>query len=210
MSDTTTGGTENRAAEGDVVPDGRRARRDRNRDAVVDALLELHREGNLAPTVAEVAAQSGVSHRSVFRYFEDIDELGRAAVERQQALVAHLLVVPDLGIGSFASRVDAIVAQRLSLYEEVKPTARVARLRAPFQPVIAATVAESRRLLREQLRAQFEPELSAMGPDVAEAALAAADVLVSFEGAELLREGRQLSVEATAAVFRHGLVSLFG
>jgi hypothetical protein len=46
--------------------DGRTERRDRNRTAVLDALLDLVEEGNLAPTVPEISERCGISHRSVF------------------------------------------------------------------------------------------------------------------------------------------------
>lgn len=206
MPDTTTGGTASLAAS----PDGRTARRDRNRDAVVDALLELHRTGNLAPTVAEVAAQSGVSHRSVFRYFDDMEALGRAAVERLMASVAHLLELPDLTGLSFEQRVDALIDRRMTLYEAVRPTARVARLKEPFQPVVAQTLADNRQLLGDQVAVVFEPELRAMEPGAADRALIAADVLLSFESAELLRQARGLSAAEAAAVLRDGLTSLLG
>lgn len=210
MPETSTGGTTSLAASPDGPADGRRARRDRNRDAVVDALLELYRLGNLAPTVAEVAAQSGVSHRSVFRYFDDIDELGRAAVERQTSLVAHLLELPDLSGLSFEQRVDALVERRMQLYEAVRPTARVARLRAPFQPVVAQSIADNRQLFGDQLAVVFEPELRAMDAEAADRALAAADVLLSFESAELLRHAQQMSAADTSAVLRHGIAALLG
>ncbi len=48
---------------GSTQPDGRTARRDRNSDAVLDAVHELFVEGQLVPTVEEVAARSGVSTR---------------------------------------------------------------------------------------------------------------------------------------------------
>ncbi|MDH3705411.1 MAG: TetR/AcrR family transcriptional regulator [Acidimicrobiia bacterium] len=210
MPETSTGGTTSLAASHDGPADGRTARRDRNRDAVVDALLELHRMGNLAPTVAEVAAHSGVSHRSVFRYFDDIDELGRAAVERQMSLVAHLLELPDVAGRPLEQRVEALVEQRMILYDAVRPTARVARLREPFQPVIAQTIADSRQLLGDQLAVVFEPELRAMEPGAADRALAACDVLLSFESAELLRQARQLSVAEASAVLRDGILALLG
>ena len=92
----------------DVVNiDGRRARRDRNRERVVDAMLELYREGDLRPSVNTVAERSGVSHRSVFRYFDDLGELCRVAVERQLAATIDIWVVPDTGIGPLEDRVAA-------------------------------------------------------------------------------------------------------
>ena len=40
--------------------DGRRARRDRNRETVVDAILSLYQEGNVSPSLDEIADPDGV------------------------------------------------------------------------------------------------------------------------------------------------------
>ena len=48
----------------DAPADGRTARRDRNREAVLDAVLDLFADGAIAPAPAEVAARSGVSRRA--------------------------------------------------------------------------------------------------------------------------------------------------
>ena len=71
--------------------DGRRARRDRNRETVVDAILSLYQEGNVSPSLDEIADRSGVSHRSVFRYFQDLEELYRVAIERHHAMLEPFL-----------------------------------------------------------------------------------------------------------------------
>ena len=68
--------------------DGRTLRRERNRAAMVDAMLELYREGNLAPSSDAIAERAGLSPRSLFRYFEDIDDLVHAAITRQQQRIA--------------------------------------------------------------------------------------------------------------------------
>ena len=73
------------------LTDGRNQRRDRNRDAVVTALLELYREGQLGPSAEEIAARAGISVRSLFRYFDDVDALVRAAIARQQEHLAPLV-----------------------------------------------------------------------------------------------------------------------
>ena len=187
--------------------DGRRARRDRNRETVVDALLELYREGEMAPSVGRVAERSGVSHRSVFRYFEDLDELCRHAIDRQQEAQAHLVEVPEIGVGPLAERIERLVERRLGLYEEVAPVARVARMRAPTIEVIAEDLRQNRELLRRQVRAHFRPELKAAAD--ADAVYAAASVLCSLESIEMLRHDRGLSLDATAAALRVGLTALF-
>ena len=55
MSDTASGSLLHDLTS--EAGDGRRARRDRNRDAVVDALLELYHEGRLDPSSDEIATR---------------------------------------------------------------------------------------------------------------------------------------------------------
>ncbi len=62
--------------------DGRTMRRTRNRSAVITALLDMIREGDLHPGAAEIAERAGVSHRSIFRYFDDLDDLVRTAIDQ--------------------------------------------------------------------------------------------------------------------------------
>ena len=66
------------AATAEPAVDGRTARRDRNRDAVLDAVIELFTEGHVGLVAADVAERSGVSLRSVYRYFDDLEALARA------------------------------------------------------------------------------------------------------------------------------------
>ncbi len=185
--------------------DGRRARRGRNREAVVDALLELFREGELSPSVATVAERSGVSLRSVFRYFDDLDEMGRIAIGRHLERVGHLFELPNMGEGPRADRIDALVDQRVALYEQVAPVMRAALIRAPFQPVISTALRHRREFLRAMVEQQFAPELATLDADTAAAVMAAADVLTSFEALEVLRIDQQLTSDRAAETIKLSL-----
>lgn len=181
--------------------DGRRLRRDRNREAVVQALLGLYGDGNLAPSVDEIAARSGVSARSLFRYFDDVDDLCRAAIEQQQDAVRHLVAIDRQSHHPFAERVAALVRQRAELFEAIESVATVSRLRAPFHLVVADGLTEGRAFLRAQVAALFEPELRTLPAAVAASRLAAADVVTSFESWRLLRDDQRLTrAKASAAV----------
>lgn len=79
--------------------DGRSARRDRNRLAVLDAVIELFSEGVLEPTPDDVAARVGLSARSVYRYFVDRDALLRAAIDRSFERVMPLYLIHAIGEG---------------------------------------------------------------------------------------------------------------
>jgi AcrR family transcriptional regulator len=191
--------------------DGRRLRRAVNREAVVDALLDLYSEGNLRPGTDAIAERAGISPRSLFRYFEDTDDLADAAINRQ---LARAMPLVPLGVGvdaPFEERVQALVDQRFRLFDAVGQAARVSRLRAPFQPRLAETLAESRRFLRGQVRSLFAAELDVMGRDRATGALAAADVLATFETYQLLTADQGFTVtEAKDVVCRALIVLLAG
>ena len=77
----------------DTTVDGRRARRHRSRDLAVDALLDLLNEGVVRPTAQQVAERSGVSLRSIFRIFDDVESLNAAACARQVTRVRHLFEI---------------------------------------------------------------------------------------------------------------------
>ena len=183
-----------------VPEDGRHARRDRNRLAVVDAMLQLYAEGNLDPSSDEIAERAGLSPRSLFRYFDDLDDLVRVAIGRQ-----HERLLPrarlDVSVDSpLAARVARLVDQRLRLFDKISSVGIVSRVRAPFQPLIASELAISRSFLRRQIEQLFEPELTARDPADAAGSLAAIDVLTSFESLHLLQHDQQLSpaqIEAT-------------
>jgi len=189
--------------------DGRRAWRDRNRLAVVDALLDFYAEGNLRPGAQAVAERSGVSRRSVFRYFEDLDDLDRTAIARQHERVAHLVEIPSLGQGTLESRIERIAACRVALYEAIAPVARVTRTRAPFHHLLAEQLARGRRALTRQVERHFQPELDALGATDRAEVLAAADGICSFEFYDLLQSTRQLGQDATATVMARALHGLF-
>lgn len=188
--------------------DGRRESRERNRDAVVDALLDLYEDGVLNPGAQEVAARSGVSRRSVFRYFDDMDELCRAAIERHSTRVSHLFEVDGLGKGPVESRIDRLVEQRTNLFEAISPVRRIAQLRAPFQPIIATELDRARAMLRRQLERHFASELDQLEPEDRRETLAVADVITSFESFDLLRRAQGLSLANASKAMRRGLSAL--
>ena len=206
MTPTASGPTG--AAEAQPTIDGRHASRERNRLAVVDALLDLYIEGNPRPGAQEVAERSGVSRRSVFRYFDDLDDLDRKAIERHQARVAPLFELPNTGRGPLRDRAEAVALQRVRLHETIAPVARVSRRRAPFHPVIAAQLAEGRRLFERQVERQFAPELDRLPHAARAETLAAADGLCAFEFFDHLRSGRGLTTVQVERVIVRALLGL--
>jgi TetR/AcrR family transcriptional regulator, regulator of autoinduction and epiphytic fitness len=198
------------AAQDLEAVDGRTARRDRNRTAVLDAVLVLFAEGSGFPSAEAVARRSGVSLRSVYRYVENADELILAAVERRREQVAPLFEIDGLGEGPLEARVEALCRTRVCAYDEVAPTSRAARARAYSVPILRDQLDEASRLMRDQVAAQFAPELRAMPPARRASALAAADALCQLETIELYRRQRGLTSEATVQMLARALTSLLG
>lgn len=190
--------------------DGRRASRDRNRLAVVDALLDLYAEGNMRPGADEVAKRAGLSRRSVFRYFDDLDDLDRTAIARQQERVRPLWDVRNLGEGTLAERCEAVAAMRSKLFETVGPAARVSRMRAPIHPVIARELGESRKLFIRQVERQFAPELDGLAPEARRRLVAALDVACSFEAFDLMRVAHGMDVAEIRESMAAALSALLG
>ena len=188
--------------------DGRSARRERNSDAVLDAVHELFVERRRIPNVEEVAARAGVSLRSVYRYFPDTGQLMAAAVARRTRAVEEDWVLAELGEGTLEERIDRFVDHRLSLHESSGPTIRAAFALADTDPVIAAQVERRRVQVAEQTRQQFAPELAALPPQQAAAVLACIEVLGQFESMEQLRTRQGLSRARAHEVMATGIRSL--
>ncbi len=115
--------------------DGRTLRRTRNRTAVITALLDMIREGDLHPGAAEIAERAGVSHRSIFRYFDDLDDLVRTAIDQAFQDAGPLSRITDIGRGTLEDRVRVYVDERLALYDYVNGPMQVARMRCVVDSV---------------------------------------------------------------------------
>ncbi len=188
--------------------DGRRARRDRNRLAVLDAVLELFSEGDLVPSPDDVARRSGVSLRSVYRYVADADDLIRSAIDRNQEKVEPLFRIDDLGTGSFPHRLDVFLDTRMRVYEAIAATARASRLAASRSEVIRRQLESGRRAMRTQLERQFAPELDRLDDERRSAVAAAADVLTQVETIDLYRHNRGFSTRQTCGMLQVALRAL--
>ena len=183
------------------MADGRRVRREQNREAVLDAVVELFHEGSYQPTTDEIAIRAGLSPRSLFRYFDDVDDLSRAVIERE-LLTSRPLLELDVDAGaSLDDRIRALVGARVRLFEAIAPTARAARLAALRNPVIAGRLRERRALLRAQVRDVLDPPPTT---------LPALDALCSFETYELLRHDQRLSKAKATESLVEAVRSLVG
>lgn len=188
--------------------DGRRRRRAQNREAVIDAFVTLIGSGRFDASTTEIAEQAGISARSLFRYFDDTDDLVQAAIARHHDKAKPFITVAATPDEPLARRIAAVAVARARLWDTVEASARVARMRAPVNPVLAAELARNRALQRAQLEELFAPELGAMEPDDARATLAAVEVLCSFEAHDLIRHDQGLEPGVSEAAVVRALTAL--
>ncbi|HXY46001.1 MAG TPA: TetR/AcrR family transcriptional regulator [Acidimicrobiales bacterium] len=179
----------------DAHADGRRLRAERNRDAVVQAVLSIVKEqgGGPVPGAGEVAARAGVSERTVFRHFADLDSLFLAAAAHQRpTLVKYLAPTPD--DPELDKRIAAMVKLRAKLYEEIAPVRRVAVRLAATYPVMAQSLGEVYQAGRAQILAVFKPELTRAGRSKS-SVLDEVDLVLSWAVWETLRSLQGASTE---------------
>lgn len=69
-------------AGGPTRMDGRTARAERTRNAIVDAHLALIDEGDLNPTGERIAERAGISPRTLWTNFKDMETLFAATGQR--------------------------------------------------------------------------------------------------------------------------------
>jgi TetR/AcrR family transcriptional regulator of autoinduction and epiphytic fitness len=187
--------------------DGRHRRAERSRAAVVDALLSLYDDGVVRPGVADIAARAGVSPRSVFRHFADLEGLAEAAIDRQWARVHQLFDAPARE-GDRDTRTAALVDQRLRLHGAIIGVARAAAVLSTSSPVVASTMRARRRLLGDQVAALFDPELRTRRGQARSELTAALEATASLENVDYLRTHVGLDPEVTAGVVRRTLHAL--
>jgi AcrR family transcriptional regulator len=154
--------------------DGRVQRGARNREAIVEALLECYEAGVLRPSVPEVAARAGVSARSVHNHFADVEALRAEVARRQWERFAHLT--------DAAGSVDELMVMRAELYERITPVRRAALLSVHDSPTIERNLARFDRVLRRQLEALFR--------DIDGELLDAIELLTSWDAWNRLRTGQ--------------------
>jgi TetR/AcrR family transcriptional regulator, regulator of autoinduction and epiphytic fitness len=180
----------------DLSLDGRRARSERSREAVLDAMIDLIMEGQSPPSTEAIAELAGVSPASLFRHFATLEELRELTISRFFDRYASLYKLSGLGAGSFEERVERYVDARLSLYLDTAPMARFARARAMDRPELASALLQLRERHVEATQKHFVTELRTFGKAARHDVAIAITSLTSFESwdihSELQRSTQQI------------------
>jgi TetR/AcrR family transcriptional regulator, regulator of autoinduction and epiphytic fitness len=181
--------------------DRRLARGIRTRTIIADAVIDLIDSGNQYPSTRLVAARAGVSLRTVFNHFGDVEILFRSAAGLH--LARHRSLVADLPPrGPAEARIRATCHQRRELFEAIGPVLRVAHARAQGSPSLNEVLVQHRARLRRQLEVTLAPEIRARGQQ-AKAVLDAVELATGWQSWSALRfeAGRSASLAEQFMVF---------
>jgi AcrR family transcriptional regulator len=182
--------------------DGRRRRSLDSRSRVVTALLDLVREGEVAPSAERVAARASVGLRTVFRHFNDMDALYREMSRAIESELTHPLMASVAG-EDWRARLVAIIPKRAAIYEKIAPFKQAANVHRHRSAFLAGAhlhmVAMARRALEEIVPSSVRDDL---------ALFEMLDLLLSFETWARLRQDQGLGVEDACRAIEFALVRM--
>lgn len=141
--------------------DGRSARAERTRRAVIDAHMTLIKSGELKPTGAQIASRAGVSLRSLWGHFGDLETLFEAS--SAELFRRHDLTFDPVDISlDLDERLDVFCVQRGEVLEFIAPFARALAIRVPFSRELQRVEQKYLTRAANELRRVFGEELSAL------------------------------------------------
>jgi AcrR family transcriptional regulator len=173
----------------DGAVDGRRLRSERSRQAIVEALLSLLREGHARPSSNQVAERAGVTARTLFNHFGDMESLLGAASAAQLERVRSLRPRPP-DADDRPTRLHSLADQLALLFEDTMHVRWAVLSATPPSPTSLVAVDTARAELRATIAEFLQPEVDALGAAGAERLLDALDP-VCDPVAWRLRRGQQ-------------------
>ena len=185
--------------------DGRSLRRERNRQDIVDALLGLIENGETEISAALIASKAGLSERSIFRYFDDVNDLYRSVCDLAFSKEIEYALIDDAGVGSLDTKIENFVNQRVRIYTMNEKIAPAARSFAFKNPIIKNQLVVGRKLLRTQIMKHFAEELSVFDKQQQQVAVAIIDSLTTFEYYDMMRSDQKMSVLAIKSVLTESI-----
>jgi len=193
-------------ADADDPPsaDGRRRRGQDSRARIVQAMLDLVREGHISPSAELVAARAEVGLRTVFRHFKDLESLYR---EMSAVIEGELMALADTPFKAKAwrARVLELVERRGWAYERIGPFKRASDAHRHLSPALALDNAKLVTIGREILLRELPAEVARD-----RTRFEAIDLLLSFDAWRRLRHDQDLSPARATEVLRAMIEALLG
>ena len=185
--------------------DGRTERANRTKARIVAATVELIDNGDPAPTSRRIAERAGVSERTIFQHFPDLEALHAAIAKHHIDAVTreHRLVSPSLPL---PTRVREFTRQRGRLLERMTALRRVALRYEAGSRALQQSRLRWTALARSELTQTFGSELSYA--DNPRATLSAAQAVTGWAYWDELRTAEGLHPNAASRVMAIALLRI--
>jgi AcrR family transcriptional regulator len=185
------------------VVDGRTIRREKSRQRIIDAVIRLVNDGKDEPTAESVAKLAGVTMRTVFRHFDDMEALHREIVADLQVQTDALRVAYDPS-RDWREQFDELILRRTGIFEKYMPQilwAQALRLRSP---AIEEDVQVYFKRMRESLKVRLPKKFIANAD-----AFSSIEVVLGWEVWNRLRRDQKLSVKKATRVIQNLVEVIF-
>ncbi|MEL6663278.1 MAG: TetR/AcrR family transcriptional regulator [Pseudomonadota bacterium] len=173
--------------------DGRKARSERSRQQIIDALFRLVRSGEVNPSAARVAEQANVSLRTVFRHFEEIDSLYREMVNQCEAHFLPTFMAPFAST-DWQERLMELRDRRMKFFEDVLYLRICTEARRYQSDVLMADYKRFFKIERARLESLLPDDIR---QDIN--LMSALDVALCFDTYRRLRQESGMTPEETRA-----------
>lgn len=169
--------------------DGRRLRSSRSRADIVRAMHALIGAGDVSPSAARIAEAAGVSLRTVFRHFDDMDSLYREMSIIVEAEVTPILERPLQG-KTWRERLNELLARRTEIFEKVLPHKVAGSLRRFSSAYLMQAHERFVRMERKSLQAVLPHKVIA-NPKL----FHALEMATGFQAWRRMRQDQKLSIK---------------
>jgi AcrR family transcriptional regulator len=179
------------------VVDGRTVRREKSRQRIIDAVIQLVTEEVEEPTAESVAKLAGVTTRTVFRHFDDMEALHREIVADLQVQTDVLRVAYDPGRG-WREQFNELVIRRTGIFEKYMSRILWAQSLRIRSAAIEADIQVYFGRMRESLKVRLPKEFVANAD-----AFAAIEVVLAWEVWIRLRRDQNLPAKKATGVVQN-------
>lgn len=150
----------------ETITDKRLLRTVATRKRIVDALINLHKEGHVRPAVQLIADRAGISRRAVFEHFPDTNLLTEAVLDELARKASLAPSLPPAGAPvPLSERIERFVDGRARWLEEMTPHRRAANQLLAHSKLLQKRRTPIRREFRDATALWFAAELGRLPPD---------------------------------------------
>ena len=129
--------------------DGRILRSQKSQNIILESIINLIINGNLYPTAEEVAKESGIAIRTVFRHFDDMETL----LMKVDESINHKLLNDEKEIrldSPLTERLGLIIEERLYYYNKYENIMIATITQLPKYKILQKRYPEYQKLLRKR------------------------------------------------------------